>query len=197
LRPAVVIQIHTENRDGIWFAIAVNEKQELVACNFSNESRIKAEKSVQESIPRELIAKRGPNEADYHAIVDSIYSSYLGNGPRMRKFYFLKNVSSFRKNVYAQLNRIPRGRVTTYGAIAKKLGSKRYSRAVGTAVATNPISLIIPCHRVLPSSLKVGNYGMPGRNPTEGGPIKRALLEREGVKFIEDKVVEECLWSPD
>ena len=192
-----MIQIHTENRDGIWFAIAVNEKQELVACNFSNESRIKAEKSVQESIPRELIAKRGPNEADYHAIVDSIYSSYLGNGPRMRKFDFLKNVSSFRKKVYAQLNRIPRGRVATYGAIAKKLGSKRYSRAVGTAVATNPISLIIPCHRVLPSSLKVGNYGMPGRNPTEGGPIKRALLEREGVKFIEDKVVEECLWSPD
>jgi len=197
LRPAVVIQIHTENRDGIWFAIAVNEKQELVACNFSNESRIKAEKSVQESIPRELIAKRGPNEADYHAIVDSIYSSYLGNGPRMRKFDFLENVSSFRKKVYAQLNRIPRGRVATYGAIAKKLGSKRYSRAVGTAVATNPISLIIPCHRVLPSSLKVGNYGMPGRNPTEGGPIKRALLKREGVKFIEDKVVEECLWSPD
>jgi len=192
-----VIQIHSENRDGIWFAMAVNEKQELVACNFSNESRIKAEKSVEESIPRALVANRDANDADYHTIVNSIYSAYLGNGPRMRKVDFLENVSGFRKKVYAQLNRIPRGQVTTYGAIAKKLGSKRYSRAVGTAVATNPISLIIPCHRVLPSSLKVGNYGMPGRKPTEGGPIKRALLEREGVKFIEDKVVEECLWSPD
>src|SRR5208282_1154851 len=196
LRPAVVIQIHSESRDGVWFAIAMNEKRELVACNFSNESRLKAEKSVQESIPKELIAECGSNEADCHSIVDSVYRAYLGTGPRMRKIDFLE-ISDFRKKVYAQLNRIPRGRVTTYGAIAKKLGSKRYSRAVGTAVATNPISLIIPCHRVLPSSLKVGNYGMPGRNPTEGGPIKRALLEREGVKFIEDKVVETCLWSPD
>jgi O-6-methylguanine DNA methyltransferase len=196
-RPAVVIQIHSENRDGVWFAIAVNEKNELVACNFSNESRFKAEKSVQESIPKELIAKGDSNTTDYPSIVNSVYQAYLGNGTRMNKVDFLENVSGFRKKVYAQLNRIPRGRVTTYGAIAKKLGSKRYSRAVGTAVATNPISLIIPCHRVLPSSLKVGNYGMPGRKPTEGGPIKRALLEREGVKFIEDKVVEECLWSPD
>jgi len=192
-----VIQIHSENRDGVWFAIAVNEKNELVACNFSNESRFKAEKSVQESIPKELIAKGDSNTTDYPSIVNSVYQAYLGNGTRMNKVDFLENVSGFRKKVYAQLNRIPRGRVTTYGAIAKKLGSKRYSRAVGTAVATNPISLIIPCHRVLPSSLKVGNYGMPGRKPTEGGPIKRALLEREGVKFIEDKVVEECLWSPD
>ena len=192
-----MIQIHSENRHGVWFAMAVNEKNELVACNFSNESRIKAEKSVQESIPKELIAKLDPNTADYPSIVNSVYQAYLGNGTRMNKIDFLENVSDFRKKVYTQLNRIPRGRVTTYGAIAKKLGSKRYSRAVGTAVATNPISLIIPCHRVLPSSLKVGNYGMPGRKPTEGGPIKRALLEREGVKFIEDKVVEECLWSPD
>jgi len=192
-----VIRIHSETKDGIWFTMAMNEKNELVACNFSNESRLKAEKSVQESIPKRLIARDGTNERDYRTIADSIYRAYLGNGTRMKKLDFLENVSGFRKKVYAQLNRIPRGRVTTYGAIAKKLGSKRYSRAVGTAVATNPISLIIPCHRVLPSSRKVGNYGMPGRDPTEGGPIKRALLEREGVKFIEDKVVEECLWSPD
>jgi O-6-methylguanine DNA methyltransferase len=177
--------------------MAMNEKKELVACNFSTESRLKAEKSVRESIPRELIAKRDSNTSDYYTIMKSVYRAYLGNGTRLNELDFLENVSGFRKKVYAQLNRIPRGRVTTYGAIAKKLGSKRYSRAVGTAVATNPISLIIPCHRVLPSSLKVGNYGMPGRKPTEGGPIKRALLEREGVKFIEDKVVEECLWSPD
>ena len=192
-----MIYIHSEKRDGVWFAMAVNEKKELVACNFSNESRLKVEKSVQESIPKELIAKGDLNHPDYHPIVDTVYRAYLGDGPRMRKVKFLENVSDFRKKVYAQLNQIPRGQVTTYGAIAKKLGSKRYSRAVGTAVATNPISLIIPCHRVLPSSLKVGNYGMPGRNPTEGGPIKRALLEREGVKFIEDKVVEACLWSPN
>ena len=46
----------------------------------------------------------------------------------------LSNVSSFRRDVYKLLCKIPRGRVTTYGAIARRLGGKRYSRAVGTAV---------------------------------------------------------------
>ena len=191
-----MIHVHSENRDGIWFAFAVNEKKELVACNFSEESKLKAERSVRETIPIKLLTKTHPTRINYDPIVDTIYQAYLGEGTGIKKIDFLENVSGFRRKVYAQLNRIPRGHVTTYGAIAKKLGSKRYSRAVGTAVATNPISLIIPCHRVLPSSLKVGNYGMPGRNPTEGGPIKRALLEREGVKFVKDKVAETCLWTP-
>jgi len=196
VRIEIMIHVHSENRDGIWFAFAVNEKKELVACNFSKESRLKAEESVRETIPTKLVTKDSPTRINFAPIVDAIYHAYLGEGTRTKKVNLLENVSSFRRRVYAQLNRIPRGRVTTYGAIAKKLGSKRYSRAVGTAVATNPISLIIPCHRVLPSSLKVGNYGMPGRDPTEGGPIKRALLEREGVRFVEGKVAETCLWTP-
>jgi len=152
--------------------MAVNENKELVACNFSNESRLKAEKSVQESIPRDLIARGDSNEADYHTIVDSVYRAYLGNRTNMIKVDFLENVSGFRRKVYAQLNRIPRGRVTTYGAIAKKLGSKRYSRAVGTAVATNPISLIIPCHRVIRNDGSIGGYGL-------GVHRKKALLAKE------------------
>jgi len=192
-----MIHIYSEKRDGVWFTVAVNEKRKLVGCNFSDESKLQAEKSIKASIPPKQTITRGLPKAEARTIMDNLYRAYLGRGSGPKKLDFLENVSEFRKRVYTQLCRIPRGKVTTYGAIAKKLGSKKQSRAVGTAVATNPISLIVPCHRVLPSSLKVGNYGMPGRDPTEGGPIKRALLKREGVKFIEDKVAEKCVWSPN
>jgi methylated-DNA-[protein]-cysteine S-methyltransferase len=86
--------------------------------------------------------------------------------------------------------------VTTYGAIAKELGGMRYARAVGTAVATNPIPLIVPCHRVVPASFEVGNYGMGGRKPSTGGYMKRQLLEREGVKFLGRRVSEKSKWTP-
>lgn len=105
----------------------------------------------------------------------------------------LSNVSGFRRKVYALLGAIPKGKVATYGALAERLGGLRYARAVGTAVAGNPLPLIIPCHRVVPASLRVGNYGMAGRKPSEGGYMKRRLLEREGVKFTGAKVSVESL----
>lgn len=108
----------------------------------------------------------------------------------------LSGVSGFRRDVYVLLCRIPRGKVTTYGAIARRLGGERYARAVGTAVATNPLPLIVPCHRVVPSSLKVGNYGMCGRDPTTGGYMKRILLEREGVTFEGERISRASIWNP-
>ena len=108
----------------------------------------------------------------------------------------LSLVSNFRKKVYNLLCKIPTGRITTYGEIAKRLGGKRYARAVGTAVATNPLPLIIPCHRVVPASLEIGNYGMGGRKPSTGAYMKRRLLEREGVKFQGRRVSEKSKWIP-
>jgi methylated-DNA-[protein]-cysteine S-methyltransferase len=108
----------------------------------------------------------------------------------------LSHVSPFRRRVYRQLLRIPRGRVATYGAVANRIGGRRYARAVGTAVAMNPLPLAIPCHRVVQASLKVGNYGMPGRKPSEGGYMKRRLLELEGVKFLGGKISKKSVWTP-
>jgi methylated-DNA-[protein]-cysteine S-methyltransferase len=121
----------------------------------------------------------------------------MGKGRTELKSLDLSSVSSFRKKVYQVLQEIPRGRVTTYGAIAKKLASRRYSRAVGTAVATNPLPLIVPCHRVVPFSLEIGNYGMGRRKPSEGAYIKHGLLEREGVKVLGNKVSKQSLWYPE
>lgn len=91
------------------------------------------------------------------------------------------NCSAFRREVLAILQRIPYGQTTTYGAIAKEIAknhglAKMSAQAVGGAVGRNPISLIIPCHRVVGTNGSLTGYG---------GGIRRkvALLELEGVNM--------------
>jgi methylated-DNA-[protein]-cysteine S-methyltransferase len=81
----------------------------------------------------------------------------------------------FRRAVLETLHReIHRGEVVTYGALARQAGNPRAVRATGTACATNPIPIVVPCHRVLPASGRLGSYG--------GGPErKRTLLALEGA----------------
>jgi len=83
----------------------------------------------------------------------------------------------FRRVVLDTLHReVGRGEVITYGELAREAGNPRAVRAVGTACATNPVPIVVPCHRVLPATHKLGNYG--------GGPDrKRALLTLEGAPW--------------
>ena len=66
--------------------------------------------------------------------------------------------TDFQILVWKTLLDIPRGQTKTYGAVANEIGKPKAYRAVGSAVGANPISGIIPCHRVLPASGGVGNY---------------------------------------
>ncbi len=69
-------------------------------------------------------------------------------------------------------------------------------RAVGTGVARNPWPLFIPCHRVVPASLEIGNYSIGGALSDYGCAVKRDLLEREGVSIEGDKIASKALWVP-
>ncbi|WP_169312060.1 methylated-DNA--[protein]-cysteine S-methyltransferase [Fluviicola taffensis] len=66
--------------------------------------------------------------------------------------------TSFQVSVWNELAKLPNGELTSYGAIAQNLGDINASRAVGTAVGANPIAMLIPCHRVVHQSGKVGNF---------------------------------------
>lgn len=189
------MQISAQKKGGIWFAVARKENGKLIACAFSEETQAKAVKGVMNSIPKGLRSSCQAAPAD-QANFKELYELFMGLGRVGMNSFDMSHVSPFRMTVYSMLRRIPRGRVTTYGAIAKKVGSRRFARAVGTAVGSNPLSLIIPCHRVVTASLEVVNYGMPGRKPSEGAVVKRTLLEREGVKFLGGKVSRQSLWSP-
>lgn len=80
--------------------------------------------------------------------------------------------TEFQQNVWSALQRIPRGETRTYGELAAKLGNPSASRAVGRANATNPICLIIPCHRVIGADGSLTGFAF-------GEDIKRRLLDHE------------------
>ncbi|MBO0888300.1 MGMT family protein [Candidatus Bathyarchaeota archaeon] len=108
--------------------------------------------------------------------------------------YNMEHVSKFQRRVYDVLEQIPVGKVTTYGLIARRLGSA--PRAVGGAVSSNPWPLFIPCQRVVNFNLTVGNYGMCGSLGPDGTFTKRSLLEREGVDIAQDRIEKVSLWNP-
>lgn len=89
--------------------------------------------------------------------------------------------SDFRKQVWKILTEIPYGNVITYGDIAKQLAAKKgiktmSAQAVGGAVGRNPISVIVPCHRVIGSNGSLTGY-------SGGLEIKKKLLDHEGVNL--------------
>jgi methylated-DNA-[protein]-cysteine S-methyltransferase len=80
----------------------------------------------------------------------------------------------FRRRVWERLRRIPYGETVTYGEIARELGDGTSARAVGGAVARNPLSMIVPCHRVVGHDGSLTGYA-------GGLERKRLLLELEGA----------------
>jgi len=86
------------------------------------------------------------------------------------------------EKVYEYISTIPPGKVTTYGDIGKKLGTKAY-RGIGQILHRNPDWPKVPCHRVVMKDGSLApNYGAGGPN------IHRARLENEGVTFVGEKV---------
>ncbi|MFI5339154.1 MAG: MGMT family protein [Candidatus Methylomirabilales bacterium] len=102
--------------------------------------------------------------------------------------------AGFFDRVYALVTRIPRGRVATYGQIARLLGAPRAARTVGWAMHDNPHGSRVPCQRV------VQQGGSCSPNFRIGDPgAQRRLLEREGVQFLLDGRVDMEIhqWRPE
>jgi O-6-methylguanine DNA methyltransferase len=87
----------------------------------------------------------------------------------------VSGLTDFEREVLGQLAAIPRGEVRSYAWLARQAGRPKAIRAVGNVMARNPVPLLLPCHRVVPTSGGVGRYAF-------GSPFKRALLAREGVE---------------
>ena len=83
--------------------------------------------------------------------------------------------------MYRKLLEVPRGKVTTYGELAKAVGLKNGQRAIGRIMNKNPFPVIVPCHRVIMSTGKVGGYAW-------GEKVKTKMLEKEGVKIAKGKI---------
>jgi AraC family transcriptional regulator of adaptative response/methylated-DNA-[protein]-cysteine methyltransferase len=87
--------------------------------------------------------------------------------------------TAFQRRVWEALRHIPYGEVRTYSEIAETIGAPNAVRAVGTACGSNPVAIVVPCHRVVPKGGGVGNYGF-------GPERKRVLLKREGASVVDE-----------
>lgn len=85
--------------------------------------------------------------------------------------------------VYEMLARVPKGRVTTYGELARAVGLQNGQRAIGRIMNKNPYPAIIPCHRVVMSTGSVGGYAY-------GRDVKTHMLAGEGVDIRDNKVAD-------
>lgn len=89
---------------------------------------------------------------------------------------------SFNERCYAVLRKVPKGKVTTYKALAEALGTKAY-RAVGQAMNRNPYAPEVPCHRVVASDGSIGGFA-------HGTKRKIEMLREEGVRVKQNRIVD-------
>jgi methylated-DNA-[protein]-cysteine S-methyltransferase len=102
----------------------------------------------------------------------------------------LSDQDPFARRIYAAARRVGWGDTTTYGALARELGTApELARDVGQAMARNPVALIIPCHRVLAAGGRIGGFSAPG-----GSLTKARMLELEGVRIEPPAPAQESLF---
>src|SRR2546423_5097315 len=123
----------------------------------------------RKEIGRRLVAADAPAE-----LASKISAEVTGNR-HLR--YDLRGLTDFEQSVLRKALQIPRGQVRPYSWVAREIGHPAAVRAVGTALANNPIPYLIPCHRVIRADGVIGNYG-------GGGPeAKKQILGMEGVQL--------------
>ena len=126
------------------------------------------EEGFRKDVGRQLVAADAP--ADLAAKIEDELEG------RRRLRFDLRGLTPFEQAVLRKTREIPRGEIRPYGWVAREIGHPAAVRAVGTALANNPIPYFIPCHRVVRTDGHIGNYG-------GGGPeAKRAILNMEGVR---------------
>ena len=179
----------TKEYNGTWFGVVTGKEGRLQACSFGL-SRKLLERHLRAGSP--VVVAGTSDQSDI--ALEQMIKLYEGEPTNKTVRLSWEGVSEFRKSVCQIMTEIPKGKVTSYGLIARRLHSG--PRAVGTGVGGNPLPLFVPCHRVVPADLEVGNYSIGGALSDYGCGVKRELLEREGVRFDGDKVVSKALWVP-
>lgn len=146
------------------FSVALDENGAVAATAFGGLAALKKR-------GRKLDATRDP--AKLRPARDQVLAYFAG---KLRKFTLplAPDGTAFQKNVWAALRRIPFGKTRSYGEIAAEVGNPKASRAVGRANGTNPICLIVPCHRVIGADGSLTGFAF-------GEKLKRRLLDHEGA----------------
>jgi methylated-DNA-[protein]-cysteine S-methyltransferase len=127
---------------------------------------------------QELVASRKEDAGPLQEPIRQLWAYFAGE---LEKFDLVLSPAGtpFQLEVWRRLNEIPYGQTISYGELARRIGNPKASRAVGLANGSNPIPIVIPCHRVIGSNGKLTGYG-------GGLPIKEKLLalERRQLRLL-------------
>jgi methylated-DNA-[protein]-cysteine S-methyltransferase len=142
--------------------------------------RVAFEEESEDAVLADVAGRLGPrvigSDRELAPTRDALEAYFEGDDETLAVPVDLELVGApFRRRVLETLHReIHHGDVVTYAGLAERSGNPKAFRAAATACARNPVPIVVPCHRVLPSSGGIGNYG--------GGPArKRVLLQLEGA----------------
>lgn len=123
-------------------------------------------------------AKDPIDELDWNPALRRLLQDY-SKGVRVDFSQFevdLGSTTDFRRRILNLTRKIPYGRTLSYGELAARAGNPQAARGVGSAMASNPAPIVIPCHRVVASGGSIGGYSAP-----QGLDLKRRLLALEGL----------------
>lgn len=139
-----------------------------------------------------------PAEDDVELLPISSSSSLTEQVAIMMKLYFsgrrqlfekvpvdLAGLTQFRTNILTLIRGIPYGETRSYGEVSIMAGTPGAARAVGGALAANPVPVIIPCHRIVAADGRLTGFTAPG-----GLELKKNLLQAEGVEFKGEHVIQ-------
>ena len=132
----------------------------------------------REEALREVVgqgATQPASEAEAGALAQRIRALAAGHAPHLAAAIDWNGLSPFRRAVLEETMRIPTGETRSYGWLARRVGRPGAARAVGRVMATNPLPLVIPCHRVVASDGSLRGYG-------GGLALKARLLRAEGAR---------------
>lgn len=174
-----MMNFYIKEIESVWFGVAF-ENEEIFATAFSF-SQQKALQSLLASIPFNVSFQQLDEPSDFaeHAI-NVLKDIYYGKDVSFNFYLATKHLSDYTRRVLEVARLIPRGYVTSYGAIAKAVGGS--PRAVGRVMAMNPFALLVPCHRVVCSDFTLGGYG-------GGLKVKLQILKRERRGYSSKKEI--------
>lgn len=159
---------HTTLITPIGQLLVTSSDRGLVRVILPNENRLDPISDRQKHFPNAILLESKERNRE---VINQLLEYFNGT----RKVFSLPidlRGTDFQKSVWEAVRKVPYGQTRSYGDIAKAIGNPRASRAVGAANGANPISIVIPCHRIIGSDGSMTGFG-------GGIPLKQKLLDLE------------------
>jgi methylated-DNA-[protein]-cysteine S-methyltransferase len=171
----VIFLCHQEI-DGVWYGAAIKDEKVYATLFATTEKKIL--RVLLESLPYNLPFQLAEKTNSYSTkLLKTLKTIFDGKDVAFNFKTAMDYMPKYTQKALKCVAMVPVGYITTYGAVAKAVGGS--PRAVGNAMAFNPLALLIPCHMVVCADFSVGGYGL-------NGDVKRKILQREDRGYKED-----------